>query len=393
MQDQKPIARLPDLESRGEISFSTTHLTELLLPFAQHWIQLVVLPLFIGALAAAGSFLVAPTFTATTVLMPPQQQQSSAAGALASLGVLAGLTGGSARTPAELYISLMSSNSAADRLIDQFKLMDVYEVDMRWKARRNLAENASFGVGKKDGLITINVEDEDPKRAAEMANYYVLELRRMTSTLAVTEAQERRVFFENQLQKTKEKLASAQIALQATGFTVEALKAEPKAAAEGYARLRAELTSAEVRLQTVRGGLTDIAPEVRQLQDTVSALRAQVARNESSQVRNDAAPDYVTKYREFKYQEVLFDLMARQFELARVDESREGALIQVVDVAKPPERKTRPKRSMYGIAAWLGALLSLIALFGFRARVRSISNSDDATRLRWQTFKSAFKLN
>jgi uncharacterized protein involved in exopolysaccharide biosynthesis len=174
------------------------------------------------------------------------------------------------------------------------------------------------------------------------------ELRRLTSMLALTEAQQRRVFFEQQLGQTRDKLAAAQVALQEGGFSAGALKAEPRAAAESYAKLRAEVTAAEVRLQTIRRSLADNAPEVQQQLSLVSALRAELQKLEAS---SDVArePGYVGRYREFKYQETLFDLFARQFELARLDESREGVLIQVVDVATPPERKSKPKRTLVAI--------------------------------------------
>ena len=148
--------------------------------------------------------------------------------------------------------------------------------------------------------------------------------------------------------------------LRASGFDAGAIKAEPKAAAEGYARLRAEVTAAEVRLQAMRGSLADDTPEVRQQQAMLTALRGQLARLEQSSDVN-AGPDYVGKYREFKYQETLFDLFARQYELARVDESREGALIQVVDVAQPPERKSRPKRGLVAVVTTLATAVVLLA--------------------------------
>jgi uncharacterized protein involved in exopolysaccharide biosynthesis len=168
-----------------------------------------------------------------------------------------------------------------------------------------------------------------------------------------------RMFFEHQLQQTKQKLTGAQQALQASGFGQGAIQAEPRAAAEAYARLRAEVTAAEVRLQSVRGSLADDAPEVRQQQATLAALRGQLARVEQASDVN-RGPDYVSKYREFKYQETLFDLFARQYELARVDESREGALIQVVDKATAPEWKSKPKRANIAIVAALVAALLLI---------------------------------
>ena len=147
------------------------------------------------------------------------------------------------------------------------------------------------------------------------------------------------------------------------------MKVEPKAAAEAYARLKAEATATEVRLQTARGSLADSTPEVRQLQTALAALREQIARVE--RVTDPAGgADYVGKYREFKYQETLFELYARQFELARADESREGALIQVVDTAAPPEKKSKPKRSVIALSATLISVLVLSAWVVLRQSMR-----------------------
>jgi uncharacterized protein involved in exopolysaccharide biosynthesis len=282
------------------------------------------------------------------------------AATLASLGGLAGLAGAASaiKSPADQYVALMQSVSATDRLIDQFELMKVYESKYRFEARKELAQNTRVAIGKKDGLISIEVDDEDPKRAADMANAYVEELRRLTSTLAVSEAQQRRMFFEKELKDARDQLAQAQQALQASGFNIGALRAEPKAAAESYARLKADVTAAEVRTQVLRGTLADSAPELQRQIAQLSALRAQLARLEQAADAN-VGPDYVTKYREFKYREALFELFARQYELARVDESREGALIQIVDPAAPPEYKSKPKRLFIAVAATLLSLLLL----------------------------------
>lgn len=327
-----------------------------------HWKLIVGGSLLAGLTALGVTFVIPPTYTAATTFLPPQQQQSAAASALAALGPLAGLAGvaGTVRTPADQYVALMQSTSVSDRIIDQFRLLEVYEEEFRVDARKELAKNVRMTIGKKDGLITVEVEDRLPQRAADVANRYVDELRRLTSTLAITEAQQRRAFFERQLQQTRDKLTAAQLALQASGFTQGALKAEPKAAAEGYARLRAEVTAAEVRLHAMRGSLADDTPEVRQQQAALSALRGQLARLEQASEAASGS-DYVGKYREFKYQEALFELFARQYELARVDESREGALIQVVDTAAAPERKSKPKRALIATVATLVALITLAA--------------------------------
>lgn len=337
-------------------------LLDLALPLLQHWKLLVIGPLLAGLIALGITYLIKPSFTSKAVFLPPQQQQSAAASAIASLGALSGLVGaaGSIKSPADQYVALLQSATVADRLIDEFKLMQVYDSKYRFEARKELADNTRIALGKKDGLISVEVDDTDPERAAAMANRHVDELRRLGAQLALTEAQQRRVFFEAQLKKTRDDLTEAQQQLQASGFNPGALKAEPKAAAESYARLRAEVTAAEVRLQTLRRNLSDATPEVQQAQAMLGALRAQLSKSEAT---TDLAggPDYVSKFREFKYQETLFDLFARQYELARLDESREGALIQVVDVAKPAERKSKPKRALIVVATTLAALLMLAA--------------------------------
>jgi uncharacterized protein involved in exopolysaccharide biosynthesis len=338
-------------------------LFELALPLAQHWKLLLIGPLLAGMVALSVTYLMKPIYTSRTVFLPPQQQQSTAAAAVAQLGALSGLigAGGSIKSPADQYVALLQSTSVADRLVDEFKLMQVYGSKYRFEARKELADNSRITLGKKDGLITVEVEDTDPQRAAAIANRHVDELRRLTSQLALTEAQQRRVFFEEQLKKTRDDLTKAQTALEASGFNAGALRAEPKAAAEGYARLRAEATAAEVRVQTLRRGLAETTPEVQQALATLSALRSQLARTEAPPTDPNGGPDYVGKFREFKYQETLFELFARQYEMARLDESREGALIQVVDVALPAEYKSWPKRGLTAAATSSGSLLLLAA--------------------------------
>lgn len=328
---------------------------------AERWRLLVVGPIVAGGIALGISFLIAPTFTARTSFLPPQQQQSAAASALASLGALSGLAGSVAgiKTPGDQYVSLMQSVNVEDRLVDRFKLMELYDTKYRFQARAKLEENVRIVVGKKDGLITVEADAKDPAMAADLANQYVSELRRLSGELVLTEAQQRRAFFAAELKRTSAKLTEAQQALQQSGFNPGAMKAEPKAAADGYAKLQAEVTAAEVRLQTIRQSLADSAPEVQQQVAELSALRTQLLKLEATtNAPGDA--DYVGRYREFKYQETLFDLLSKQYEMARLDESREGALIQVIDVATVPEHKSKPKRLFIGLTTVFGTFFLIV---------------------------------
>lgn len=337
-------------------------LAELYLALRGRLKTMILLPLAVGLMSLPVTFLMPKTYTARTSFIPPQKPQSAANNALASLGPLASLAGmsaGARNQAAEQYVALLESLTVSDRIIDQFELMQVYDEKLRVEAREELEDNVRISLGKKDGLISVEVDDRDPQRAANMANQYVEELRRMASTLALTEAQQRRVFFEQMLKQSRDALAQAQQALQASGFTSAALKAEPKAAAEGYASLQAQVTSAEVRLQALRGSMTDAAPEVRQQVAALGALRTQLDRLEAS-AATGPGPDYVGRYREFKYQETLFELHARQFELARIDESRENALIQVVDTALPPERKSWPRHGLTAVVVTVATFILLV---------------------------------
>jgi uncharacterized protein involved in exopolysaccharide biosynthesis len=347
-------------------------LLDLALVVAENLRLLIIGPLIVGLAALGISFAVPPTFTAKVVMLPPQQQQSAAAAALQNLGALAGIAGGAAgiKSPADQYVALMQTTTVEDRLIERFKLMAVYDEKYRSDARKELEKNTRISAGKKDGLLTIEFDDHDPQRAADIANAYVEELRHITSSLAITEAQLRRAFFEKQLAQTKEKLTAAQRALQAAGITEGAIRAEPKAAAEAYARLQAEVTAGEVRLQTMRGYLAETAPEFQQAQNQLTALRTQLARREAVNTAG-AQGDYVDRFREFKYQETLFELFARQYEVARIDESREGAVIQVVDAATAPERKSKPKKALIAVVATLAAGFALLLWVFVRHSLRN----------------------
>jgi uncharacterized protein involved in exopolysaccharide biosynthesis len=314
------------------------------------------------AVGAGISFSISPTFSSTTTFIPPQQQQSSAASALASLGNLAGVAGAAAgiKTPADQYVSLLRSERVTDRLIDNFQLMKVYDVDYRATARKRLWVNSTISVGKKDGLISVQVIDTDPTRAASIANAYVSELRNLTNQIAVTEAQQRRLFFEKQLQSTKQTLVAAQTELQSSGLNIGMVKVEPKTAAETYANLKAQLTAARIRLQGIRANLTEAAPEVRQQLATITALEQQLSALEAGNAKSPESSDYIGKYREYKYQEALFELFTRQYELAKADEGREGALIQVLDAAKPAELKTGPNRRLITLTSGFFALIFLV---------------------------------
>lgn len=354
-------------------------LLDLLQVVADNLRLLVLGPLVAGLLALGYSFTIAPTFTATTKFMPPQQQQSGAAAMLSSLGALGGLAGAASglKNPADQYVAFLKSRSVQDALIDRFKLMARYESKLKTDARKTLEDFSKIASGK-DGLITIDVDDKDPAFAAELANAYVEELGHLLSRLAITEAQQRRVFFEKQLTNAKDNLVKAEQALGASGVNSSVLKSTG-AAVEAVARLRAQITGQEIKLASMRGYLNESAPDFKQAQTELSAMRGQLGRAEQSEPATGGAnSDYIAKFRDFKYYETLFEMFAKQYEMARIDESREGAVIQVLDAAQPPERQSKPNKVLIALMTTLAVGFALLLFIFIRQALRGAAQTPES---------------
>ena len=352
---------------------------------------LVLGPLVCGLAALGISFAITPTFTAKTQFLPPQQQQSAAASMLASLGALGGLAGAATgiKSPADQYIAFMKSVSVQDALIERFKLVEKYEAKLKTEARLALTGKVRIATGK-DGLISVEVDDRDPKFAADLANAHVDELRNLLGRLAVTEAQQRRMFFEKQLAQTKDNLAKADLALKSSGITSSVLKSSPASAVEAVARLKAGISVQEVKLGAMRNYLTESSPDFKQALSELASLKSQLSKAEKEEPASQGTSDYVARYREFKYQETMFELFAKQFELAKVDESREGAVIQVLDIAEPPERKAKPKKAMIAIFATFASGFAFLLFVFIRSALKSASQNKQ-TQQRINALKTSWK--
>ena len=353
---------------------------------------LVLGPLAVGLLALGYSFAISPTYTAKTQFLPPQAQQSAAASMIASLGSLGGLAGAAAglKNPGDQYLAYLKSVTLQDALIARFKLQERYEAKTKTDTRERLNASVRSASGK-DGLISVEVDDKDPQFAADLANAHVEELRKLLGKLAVTEAQQRRLFFEKQLIQAKENLTLAEVALKSTGISSSVLKSNPASAVAAVAGLKAQVTAQEVKVGAMRGYLADTAPDFKQAMNELANLRSQLAKQEKDEPASNTTTgsangkyvgDYVTKYREYKYQETLFELFSKQFEIAKVDESREGAVIQVLDLAQAPERKSKPKKAqMATIASLASGFALLLFVFVQQALVNAGQNLESAQKM------------
>jgi uncharacterized protein involved in exopolysaccharide biosynthesis len=284
------------------------------------------------------------------------------------------------KDPSGQYIAFMKSVSIQDALIERFKLMERFQSKMKEDARRDLEGSTRILMGK-DGLISVEVDSTDPQFAADLANAYVDELQRLMGRLAMTEAQMRRQFFQKQLAQAKDNLTKAEQALRAAGVTRSTTKLALSSAVESVVRLKAMIFAQELKIANMRSYLAESSQDFKVAMNDLATYKAQLAKAEQEDPANagTSSNDYVSRYRDFKYHETLFDLFAKQYELARVDESREGATIQVLDVAQPPERKSKPKKAVIAMVSTLTAGVALLLWVFARQAMRNASTSPETS--------------
>ncbi len=351
---------------------------------------------FIVAIFAAIISLFLPNiYTGTTRILPPQQSASTASALLSQLGAGAGALAGGAlgiRNPSDLYVGMLKSRTVADALIARFDLNKIYQQGIQSSTRNILQSNTTITAGR-DGIITIEVDDKEPKRAADLANSYVDELMKLTKVLAVTEASQRRLFFEHQLVQVKDNLTAAEIAarqgLQKGGLAQ--VDAQGRSMIEVTARLRAQISAKEVQLGAMRTFAAEANPELQRTQQELEALKRELSRVEGSSPiaavgRVDEAGrsglDNLGRLRDVKYYEFLYELLAKQYELAKIDEARDATIIQVMDEAIEPDRTSKPKRSLIVLLSTLAAgLVAILWAFVCEAMDKAKSDPQQSERL------------
>lgn len=290
------------------------NLLDLLIVIARHKKLIMKITLGAAVLAVGISLLLSNIYTGTARILPPKESQSSMSVMLGQLGGIAGLAGSSLgiKNPNDIYVAMLQSRNIMEKIAKRFNLQTVYEDEDMTDTLKDLDESLKV-VSGKDGVITVEVDDEDPQRAANMANAFIEELDKLMQTFALTDASQRRTFFDLQLRQAKDKLTDAELALDKTPNT---------------------------------------------------------------------SLQYLDALRNLKYQEAVWEIIAKQYEMAKLDEAKDSPLIQVLDKATPPEKKSKPKRSLIVILATLVAFfLSVIWAFIREATVKAETDSEQAERL------------
>jgi len=331
-----------------------------------------------AVVALVVSLLLPNYYKAETRIFPPQDKGGNLAAQLLGQGGagLLGLAGGISpvKTQGELFVEIMKSRTVLDRIVDRFDLLNLYKKRFREDARKRLLELISAKEERKSGIIVLTVEDRDPKRAADITNAFVEELKSLKGGLAISEAGQRRMFFEDQIRQTKASLSRAEEEIKAfqqkTGmFQIDA---QARAIIEGIARLRAGIAVKEVEARVLRSFATAQNPDVQRVEEEIRALRSELEKLETSKgsgvdpiMSSGRVPEmgmeYLRKLRQLKYNETLYELLSKQYELAKLDEARDTVVIQVIDRAVTPERKYWPRISLIvSVATVMAVFFSVI---------------------------------
>jgi len=395
-QLEEPARVLSDTDRTNPVSMSPAEeisLLDLSIVILRNWSLIVKIALVTALVGLITTLLVRNSYTASTSILPPQQSSSAGSALMAQLGGLgtvASLAGGSLglKNPNDLQVAMLKSRTVEDAMVDRFHLQKLYNMKYLSDTRKKFEQYVEIDSGSKDGLIRISVTDHDPQRAAEIANGYVEEFKRLSATLATTEASQRRLFFEQQLLQAKDNLANAEEDLkrteQKTGLIQ--LDSQTRATIDLLADLRGQIAAKEVQISGMRSFAAAENPELQMAEQELAGLRAQEVKMGAASEgasnalipqgnMQEASIEYIRKLRNVKYYETIFDLLARQYEVAKVDEAKQGSVVQVVDRAIVPDKKSSPKRTLIVLGATaFGLFVGVVWVFAAEG-LRRLSNN------------------
>jgi tyrosine-protein kinase Etk/Wzc len=404
MTEEKPQSdntiQYPYPEEEDEIK-----LTDLLLVLLK-WKKVILL--FVAAVIVV-SVIVSLTlpykYTATARILPPNESSSTLSPLSQITGALGGvfgvMPGGLGKTTADLYVGILQSDAVADMIIDRFNLKDYFRQKYRSDLYQTLDNVTRFNVDRKTQIISISVEDKDPKKAADMANAYVDALDQINQKVNTTEGHRKRVFLEDRLKKVMHDLSKAETDLKAfqEKYKLVAVDEQSKAAIEGAAKIKGEIIASQTELEVLKQFGTEKQREAIMLKSRIAELNKQLARIETGNPGEDKAGDakksennsdfYIPfnempelgmqlarLMRDVKVQENVFELLTSQYEVAKIDEAKDMNTVQFLDRAFPPDRRSSPKRARIVILSTVVAFFFAIFLAFFLEYVDRVKRED-----------------
>lgn len=341
------------------------------------------------------SLLLPNIYTAKAMILPSDDDTGLMGSIMAQMGGVAAMAGSAlgTSTKSDLYVTILGSETVSNKIVNRFKLMEVYNVDLIADAYKALEKHTEFNAGKKDGVITISVDDTDPKRAAIIANAYMEELEKLATRLGMDAGRKNREFLDKRIAEAKIDLSRAEDALKnfQKNYKIVSLTDQAKATIEGIAQLKAQLAAQEVQLGTLQGQYTDSSQEVKGVRLAISNLKRQIAQLEgiggnSSFPSVGSVPqltqEYVRLMRDFRAQEAVFELLSKQYEMSSLSELKDFSSLQIIQNAQVPDKKSKPRRSFIVVGASFAAFVIAVFAAFF---VENFSSMPTQLKERWSS--------
>jgi len=354
-----------------------------------------------AVISAVISLILSDIFRPQARIIPPKDSSSMSSQLISQFTGVSSMAGGllGQSTPADLYVGMLNSRTILDQIIKRFDLMKLYKKDSMVETREELVNNIQIEADPSSSIITISVEDKDAKRAADMANAFVEYLVDLSKGLAITDAAQKRLFFEQQIKDTKKSLSAAEEDLRVFQEKTGVLQVDDQAKAviEGIAVISAQIAAKEVQVRVMKTFSAAQNPDLQKAEDELKALNTELRKLETKEGSGhdplmptgrmpSVGLEYMRKLRDVKLYSTLFDLLEKQYEMARLDESKNISLIQIIDRAIPPDKEAKPKRVLIVLLATAaGFFFAILGVFFVEFKENILSDSKN--RERYETFK------
>ncbi len=334
---------------------------------------------------AVVSFLLPVWFTATSSVFPPEPNQFGAAGQIQLAQALQMPVMGpnaAGMIPSSIYVDILNSRRVGERIIDEFNLREVYGIPITSKTLERLQSHTFFEL-VENGLLRISVEDRDPQRAADLTNRFIELLDDFNKQLNITRASRTKEFIEEQMERTKKDLRVVEEELRDFQEKHKALElgSQVQQSLSVASGLTADAIALEIDLELLRQYASQNSQEYirkkKRYDEIIRQLRkigASSERDEDDIIRAffptlERVPELQLELarltRRVVVEETVYGLLVEEFEKSSIEEARDTPTVQVLDEAKVPELKSRPKRGIIAVAGGVAGVgwSSLLALW------------------------------
>jgi len=355
--------------NKADLNNDELHMLDYVITLAKYSRMIIFSSLAATVLAFLIAFILPNKYTATGRILSPQQNYTlsgqildmlgggNSSGASSSSMAMGGMAALLGKTPGDFYVAMLKSNTVLDNVISRFNLMALYKAKNIENARDILLKNTEIKVAKESDIIVISFTNNNPRLSAEIANAFIEELDKLLQGISIQEAKSRLVFLEKERLQTSQNLTKAEESLRlfSEKNNVLQIDTQTRGALEYIARLRAEIDAKEVSIKVLRQQATPFNYDVVRLETEVAGLKEKLHTAEVQQancysnvcIPTDKAPslglEYFRLFRDFKYQDGLYQLLSKLVEIARMDMVRNILVVRVVDTAKKPSRKSNSR--------------------------------------------------